>query len=147
MQQANSIIINASREKIFALTSDLNNWLELLPHYRSIEFLGEQNGHHLVKMAAVRSGIPISWVSEQWAEPDNFEIHFLHLKAWTKGMKVVWTMAPVAEGGVRVEIHHDLKFRVPALSPALEPIIGGFFIHYIANQTLRCFKEHLETFA
>ena len=32
---------------------------------------------------------------------------------------------------------HALRFRLPALAPIAEPIIGGFFIHHVANQTLR----------
>jgi hypothetical protein len=39
---------------------------------------------------------------------------------------------------------HDMRFRVPALAWLAEPIIGNFFIHHIANQTLRCMKAHLE---
>jgi hypothetical protein len=45
---------------------------------------------------------------------------------------------------VLVRIVHDLKFRVPALAPLADLIIGRFFIHHIAGQTLRCMKAHLE---
>jgi len=37
-----------------------------------------------------------------------------------------------------------LRFRLPALAPIAEPIIGGFFIHNVANQTLRAMKTHVE---
>ena len=43
-----------------------------------------------------------------------------------------------------VEISHVLRFRVASLAPIAEPIIGGFFIHHVANQTLRSMKEHVE---
>jgi hypothetical protein len=46
--------------------------------------------------------------------------------------------------GVRVEILHDLQFRVRALGPIIDPIIGGFFIHNVANKTLRCMKAYVE---
>jgi len=58
-------------------------------------------------------------------------------------MKVVWTLTPTRDG-TRVEIIHDLRFRLPFLSWLAEPIIGGFFISNIANKTLAAFKEHLE---
>jgi hypothetical protein len=45
-------------------------------------------------MAATRSGIPISWTSEQIIDRDRVEVRFCHLKAFTKGMRVVWTVAP-----------------------------------------------------
>ncbi len=94
-------------------------------------------------MAATRSGIPISWVSEYWSDPRALELHFLHLHRWTKGMKVVWTLTPTRDG-TRVEIVHDLRFRIPALAWLAEPIIGGFFIDHIAAQTLATFKALLE---
>jgi len=43
-----------------------------------------------------------------------------------------------------VTISHDLRFRIPALSPIVNPIIGDFFIHNIANKTLRCMKAYVE---
>jgi hypothetical protein len=94
-------------------------------------------------MAARRSGIPISWTSEQIIDRDKFEIHFHHLKAWTKGMRVVWTFSDTRDG-VQVTILHDLRFRIPLLAPFVDPIIGDFFIYSVANKTLRCMKAYVE---
>jgi hypothetical protein len=46
---------------------------------------------------------------------------------------------------VLVKIVHDLKFRVKILAPLADKIIGDFFIHNIANKTLRCMKAYVET--
>ena len=94
-------------------------------------------------MAATRSGIPISWVSAYDADRTALELRFEHLQKWTKGMRVIWTLTPTRDG-TRVEIIHDLHFRIGALQWLAEPIIGGFFIEHVANQTLRTFKEILE---
>jgi ribosome-associated toxin RatA of RatAB toxin-antitoxin module len=139
----NSIHIRTPREEIFALVRQLERWPELLPHYRFVRTLGTAEKGHIVHMAATRSGIPISWISEYWADDKALELHFLHLRKWTKGMKVVWTLTPTRDG-TRVDIIHDLHFRVPWLAWLAEPIIGGFFIKSVANQTLLAFKEHLE---
>src|SRR5207237_6533126 len=96
-------------------------------------------------MAARRGFVPISWTSEQVIDPENVEVRFHHLKALTKGMDVVWTFHDSPEG-VRVEIVHDLRFRIPLLAPLAELIIGKFFIHPVASRTLRCMKKYLETF-
>ena len=74
---------------------------------------------------------------------ERVEIHFHHLKAFTKGMHVVWTFRD-APGGVLVEIMHDLIFRVNLLAPIADKIIGDFFIHNIASKTLRCMKAYVE---
>ena len=143
MHTASSIHIRAPREKIFATVSDLARWPQVLPHYRAIEFLGKQGERQIVRMCARRSGLPISWVSAYLADPQALELRFEHLEAWTKGMQVVWMLNPTRDG-CRVEIVHDLHFRVPWLAWLAEPIIGRLFVENIANKTLRTFKAHLE---
>ncbi len=143
MHSASSIHILAPREAIFAMVSDLAKWPEYLPHYRSIQFLGTERQRRIVKMACWRTGIPLSWVSSYEANEQALELRFEHLRAWTKGMQVVWTLTPTRDG-TRVEIIHDLKFRVNGLGWLAEPIIGGFFIENVANKTLRTFKKLLE---
>ena len=143
MHSATSIVIHAPREKIFETVRDLSRWPELLPHYRYVTALGRDKGREIVKMACVRSGIPIAWTSAYEADARTLELRFEHLRAWTKGMKVVWTLTPRADG-TRVEIVHDLKFRVRALAWLVEPIIGGFFIDHVAGQTLQTFKRLIE---
>jgi ribosome-associated toxin RatA of RatAB toxin-antitoxin module len=135
--------MHAPREKIFETAADLALWPKILPHYRYIRYLERSPDRNIVVMAATRSGIPISWTSEQIIDRDRIEVRFRHLKAFTKGMEVVWTFNETP-AGVLVEIRHDLNFRVPALAPLADPIIGTFFIHYIANRTLRCMKRYLE---
>jgi len=143
MHTGNSIIIHAPKMSIFETAANLELWPKILPHYRYIRYLERGPDRNLVVMAAVRSGIPISWTSEQVIDRENTEIHFHHLKAWTKGMRVVWSFKETP-AGVLVEIMHELRFRNRALAPLVEPIIGNFFIHHIANKTLRCMKAYLE---
>lgn len=143
MHTGNSILMRAPKERIFETAADLSRWPEILPHYRYIHYFEKSPSRNIVKMAATRSGIPISWVSEQIIDRDACEVRFIHLKAFTKGMKVVWTFEETA-GGVLVKILHDLEFRVPALAPLANKIIGDFFIQHVANNTLRCMKDYLE---
>jgi ribosome-associated toxin RatA of RatAB toxin-antitoxin module len=143
LHTGNSILVRAPREKVFRLVSDLSRWPELLPHYRYVRTLGKGERGSIVEMAAKRSGIPISWTSEYWTDERALELHFLHLAKWTKGMKVVWTLTPTRDG-TRVEIIHNLRFRLPFLAWLAEPIIGGFFISHVANRTLTEFKALLE---
>jgi uncharacterized membrane protein len=135
--------MRAPKARIFATAADLELWPRILPHYRCIKFLERGRDRNVVVMAARRSGIPISWTSEQIIDRANFEIHFHHLKAWTKGMRVVWTFSEMPDG-VLVTILHDLRFRIPLLAPVVDPIVGDFFISNVANKTLRCMKSYLE---
>ena len=135
--------MHASRAEIFETAGNLELWPKILPHYRYIKYLERGPDRNVVIMAATRSGVPISWMSEQIIDRQKIEVRFHHLKAFTKGMLVVWTFKETP-AGVLVEIAHDLNFRVPALAPIAEPIIGDFFIHHVANRTLQCMKVYLE---
>ena len=143
MHTANSIIIRAPKEAIFETAANLELWPKILPHYRYIEYLERSDDRNLVVMAARRAGIPISWTSEQIIDRERCEIRFHHLKAFTKGMDVVWLFRETP-AGVVVEIVHDLQFRCRPLAPIMEPIIGSGFVHPVATRTLHCMKEHLE---
>lgn len=143
MRTGNSIIMHAPKAAIFETAANLELWPKILPHYRYIRYLERSPTRNLVVMAATRSGIPISWTSEQIIDRERMEVRFHHLKAFTKGMRVVWTFTDTP-AGVLVQIVHDLKFRIPALAPLADLIIGRFFIHHIAGRTLRCMKAHLE---
>ena len=136
--------MHASRAEIFDTAANLELWPKSLPHYCYIKYLERGTDRNLVIMAATRSGLPISWMSEQVIDREKFEVRFHHLKVFTKGMFVVWTFKETS-AGVLVEITHDLNFRVPALAALAEPIIGDFFIHHIANRTLQCMKAYLES--
>ena len=143
MHKSNSIVMRAPKMSIFETAADLELWPKILPHYRYIRFLERSPNRNVVVMAATRSGIPISWTSEQIIDRERVEVHFHHLKAFTKGMRVVWSFQETPDG-VRVEIAHDLRFRIPILAPIVDPIIGDFFIGHIANRTLRCMKAYVE---
>jgi len=144
MHKANSILIRAPKMTIFEAAADLELWPKILPHYRYIRFLERNPNRNVVVMAATRSGIPIAWTSEQIVDREKLEIHFHHLKAWTKGMRVVWTFSETPDG-VLVEISHDFRFRISILAPIIDLIIGDFFIHNVASKTLRCMKAFVET--
>ena len=144
MHTGNSIIIQAPKQKIFETAANLELWPKILPHYRYIRYLERGANRNLVVMAAVRSGIPIAWTSEQVIDRERCEVRFHHLKAWTKGMDVVWRFKETP-AGVLVEIIHDLRFRIRLLAPLVEPIINKGFIHPVASRTLRCMKMYLES--
>lgn len=143
MHTSNNIFIRAPRDRVFEVTTDLERWPQILPHYRYVKFYEKNPERSRVKMAAMRGKLPISWESDHIIDRVKVEQRFVHLKAWTKGMEVIWKYEE-QEDGVLVSIIHDLVFRVKSLSPIVEPIIGGQFVAPVANKTLAVFKEYLE---
>src|SRR5437762_14335312 len=85
MRKINSIIMYATKVSIFETAANLELWPTIFPHYRYIRYLERSPDRNVVVMAATRSGIPISWISEQIIDRDRLEIRFHHLKAFTKG--------------------------------------------------------------
>jgi ribosome-associated toxin RatA of RatAB toxin-antitoxin module len=146
MHKINSIVMRAPKMSIFETAANLESWPKILPHYRYIHYLERSPNRNVVVMAATRSGIPISWTSEQIIDREKCEVRFHHLKAWTKDMRVVWTFEDTPTG-VLVKISHELRFRISLVAPIIDLIIGDFFIHNIANKTLRCMKAYVEASA
>ena len=116
MHTGNSIIMQAPKEAIFETAANLELWPKILPHYRYIRYLERGETRNLVVMAAVRSGIPISWTSEQIIDREKLEVRFHHLRSFHErhARRLAFNETPA---GVSVEIVHDLHFRVPALAP------------------------------
>ena len=114
MHKTNSLLMHVPKMAIFETAANLELWPKILPHYRYVRFLERGTDRNIVVMAARRSGIPISWTSEQIIDRSRLEIHFHHLKAWTKGMRVVWSFKETSSG-VLVEIVHDLIVKLGLL--------------------------------
>jgi ribosome-associated toxin RatA of RatAB toxin-antitoxin module len=145
MHKENSIVINAPKALIFEAAADLSQWPRILPHYRWIRYIEKSDNKNVVVMAAKRGWIPIQWTSEQEIDEHRCEVRFHHLKAFTKGMDVVWTFKERSDG-VEVKISHDLKPTFPLIGRFItEQIVGDFFIHYVASKTLHHMKIYLES--
>jgi Polyketide cyclase / dehydrase and lipid transport. len=144
MHKEDSILIKAPLDRIFEAAANLSQWPRILPHYRWIRYIEKSPRKNIVVMGAKRGWIPIQWTSEQEIDYVRGEVRFHHLKAFTKGMNVVWTFKEMKEG-VEVKISHDLNPTIPLIGTFIaESIIGNFFIHYVANRTLQCMKVYLE---
>lgn len=127
----------------FRLASRVDRWPQLLPHYRLVRFLegGPENG--LVEMTARRDfgrmGWPIWWVSRMTADPEELTVRYTHVDGVTRGMEVIWQIAPSYHGS-RVTIRHDWdggpRFCGPAAPLVARRLVGPLFIHHVAGQTL-----------
>jgi ribosome-associated toxin RatA of RatAB toxin-antitoxin module len=148
MRTSNVITIKAPTEAIFAVASDLARWPDYLSHYRYNRFLSPMPWGGIVKMSAVRTGIPTTWISVYRIDTERRQLHFEHLRSAfnaTKGMIVVWTFTETPEG-VQVEITHDLELRWPLIGGFVgKYIVGVFFIHHIATKTLAGLKRKVES--
>src|SRR5438046_9779718 len=98
MHKTNSIIICAPKMMVFETAADLELWPKILPHYRYIRYLERNSDRNLVVMAATRSGIPISWTSEQIIDRARLEVRFHLLTALAKVVRVIWAFAATPEG-------------------------------------------------
>jgi len=142
MHAERSVDIGAPPDAIYAMAQDVARWPSMLPHYRWVKVLREDDGERIVEMAARRDWIPVRWTARQTLDPATPRIGFTHLSGWTKGMSVAWTFEPLP-GGTRVTIVHDLGR--PLLGEWFgQKIVGEFFIQSIAGRTLARMKELAE---
>ncbi len=150
MKTVNAITIKAPLPAIFATASDLARWPDFRAHYRYNRFLSPMPWGGIVKMSAVRSGIPTTWVSVYRVDAEHCQLHFEHLRATlnaTRGMIVIWNFTETPDG-VLVEISHELDLRWPLIGGLVSKyIVGRFFIHHIATLTLAGLKRKVEGLA
>lgn len=144
MNTANEIWIKASTREVFKLAEAVERWPDLLPHYRYVRQIERYDDVRMVKMAASRDGIPVSWTSLLLPLPRQNSLRFRHIGGVTKGMEVEWRLRR-ERGGTHVVIEHDLRLGWPPLVRNIgEFVIGRFFIHNIAGKTLRRIKQLAE---
>lgn len=151
MKTSNNITIKAPYERIFELGAGVENWGEILPHYRYVRVLKESGNRKVVRMSAWRNIIPVTWTAIETVEHGTAEapgrILFKHIKGLVRGMEVAWIFKVEGEI-VIVTIAHDLEnppFPTRILGKKLiETVVGRGFIGYIAGKTLKRIKELAE---
>jgi len=148
MQTENRITIDAPAARIYDLAAHIERWPRILPHYRYVTLLRDEGQTRLAEMAASRDGFPVTWVSIEELFPERHGIRFRHVRGITRGMDVAWIIEPAPHGaaGTLVRIVHvfDPPWPRPLGPLVARYIVGGFFVHDIANKTLRRIKELAE---
>ena len=149
MRTVDSIHIAAPVERVFQAAVDVEQWPELLSHYRWVRMLERREQGGLVEMAAWRPfgpfNYPTWWVSEMRVDRAGLAVRYLHVRGITTGMDVVWQLQAVT-GGTNVTIVHRWSGpRWPLIGrKAADWVIGPVFIHGIASRTLAGLARHVE---
>ena len=148
------VVMNGSRERIFALGAAIEDWPDILPHYRAVTLSARTTRpdgtvHKIATMKAWRTlpfgRIPVGWKTIQESNAETGLLHFVHIGGFTKGMDVYWRMQPEGDA-TRVTITHDFTLRWPLIGEFVaHRIVGRFFVDAIARRTLNCINTIVET--
>jgi len=149
MRTVDRASIAAAIDLAFHAAADVERWPEFLPHYRWVRMRERRPGGGIVEMAAWRPfgafRYPTWWVSEMEVRPELHEIHYRHIEGITRGMDVIWHLAP---RGPHVEASIVHEWRGPTWplvgGLAASLVIGPVFIHGIASRTLAGVKREAE---
>jgi ribosome-associated toxin RatA of RatAB toxin-antitoxin module len=133
---------------VFDLARRVERWDRILPHYaRSRVVERGSDGSLVVDFVARRPlirvlglGLPVTWRSRTWNEPEHRRLRFVHVAGATRGMDVTWRIEPTP-GGCRVSIDHDFRPRLPGFAA----FVDRWFTRPIAARTLATFKALAET--
>ncbi len=144
MKSQLSLTMRAPWERIFPLAADVEQWPQILPHYRNVRRIPDPDGERRFAMGARRGAIPVSWEAIQRPMQDSRTIEFVHTRGVTKGMWIAWRFEPVV-GGTEVTIEHRLELGWPLIGDfAARRVIGPQFIEAIAGRTLRRIRQVAE---
>ena len=145
-----AIDIKAPAALVFALSSRVERWDALLPHYARSRIVERRaDGSLLVEFVARRPlmgiiglGLPVIWRAMTWNDPTRLELRFVHVAGPTRGMDVTWRIE--AEGtDSRVSIEHVFLPGVPGFGA----FVDRWFTRPIAGRTLATFKTLAEALA
>lgn len=152
MHSTIGIDVAAPPDLVYRLARDVTRWARLLPHYaRSAVVRREEGGVLVCDFIARRPfvpvlgiGMPVTWRSRTWHEPETRRLRFVHVAGATKGMDVTWTIEPLTlpdgTAGTRVEIAHEFA---PAI-PGFAAFVDAVFTRPIAGRTLATFRDLAE---
>lgn len=155
MHTENLTFIRGSIDHIFELAANVQNWPDLLPHYRFVDILDQSPDglRKVVRMSAVRQDFPtpgarfpVTWRSVQVCDPDERRIYFKHIGGLATGMWVVWELSDDPwDRGVRVVIRHSLRYPLAIMNGWFAgDLVGNGFVSAIAGRTLATLKEIVE---
>jgi aromatase len=138
MDTSIAVAVRAEPQLIFELAARVENWPNLLPHYRWVRVLRDDGQRRLVAMAARRGVIPVCWTAVQELHPAEPRITFRHVGGISRGMAVAWTFTALDPAGTTlVQIWHGFEPRWPLVPDHLiDLVVGQFFVTGIARQTL-----------
>lgn len=143
MRTVDTITIAAPLATVWPLAVQVEQWPEILPHYRWVTRLeGARGGDGVVEMAAWRPfGGPLRWPtwwsSRMWIDEGKHEIRYHHMAGITRGMDVVWSVTSSDHGTTITIVHEWRGPRWPLIGGvAASMVIGPVFIHGIASRTL-----------
>jgi hypothetical protein len=154
MEASNQVVILGDYDRIFDLASRVEDWGEILPHYRYVKVLRREGNRKLVRMSARRDFIPVTWTAIETVIPGTPDapgrILFRHIRGLVRGMYVEWSFRVRPDhGDVVVTISHPLQnpqFPVKILGNRLiDLVVGRGFIGNIAGKTLRQIKKLVES--
>jgi len=152
MRTVDRASIAAAIDVAFRAAAEVERWPEFLPHYRWVRMRERRPAGGIVEMAAWRPfgafRYPTWWVSEMEVRPELHEVRYRHIEGITRGMDVVWHLAP---RGAHVEASIVHEWRGPTWplvgGLAASLVIGPVFIHGIASRTLAGVKREAERHA
>ncbi len=167
----NTIVLRGDWADLWRFSSEIERWVEWLPHYRKIDILETLEGGRKRRaymscwrdllplkwetMARLKSNgipawldlvrIPEGWTTVQTLEPNDnpaqARIRYNHVGGPTKGMEVIWTFEPLQDDYYRVSISHDWRARWPIIGGMATYLIQTHIIHDIADKTLKTMKR------
>jgi hypothetical protein len=154
MLTIDEIDVRGSLDACFRAAADVEQWPNILPHYRWVRFHEKRGfGTGRVEMAARRTfgplPYPVWWVSEMRIDEARPAVLYRHVEGITSGMDVEWSFAP-RNGGTHIRIVHEWTegpawpLPVAGRRAIANLIIGPVFIRHVASRTLLGIRRHVE---
>lgn len=144
MKTIDEHLVRAPAQLCYRVAADVENWPNILPHYRWVRFRRKDAfGLGIVEMAAWRqfpAGVryPTWWVSDMHVNAEEPAVYYRHVDGITRGMDVKWSFDAIDQDRTHVRIVHEWRGPEWPLirGIAANLVIGPHFVSAIAQRTL-----------
>lgn len=142
--------IRAPAERVYRTAAAVEQWPDILSHYRWVVLEHRDGEADIVEMAAWRPfgffKYPTWWRSRMWADAEGMTVRYRHIDGITTGMDVEWRVMPDGSETEVTIVHQWAGPSWPIIKrPAADWVIGPLFVSAIATRTLAGLGRHLES--
>jgi ribosome-associated toxin RatA of RatAB toxin-antitoxin module len=109
---------------VFALVADIERYPHFVPGCSSAEILMRAADHVVARLAVHRGPLSTRLTTRNYLRPHE-QIRMELVDGPLRSLEGLWTFAPVAANGCRIELHLEFEFSNAFKAVLLEPLLEG----------------------
>lgn len=142
LHREDSVIINASLERVFTVSKEIERLSEFISEFKHIKLLKREKDKITVEARIRVFGIKITYISVGIIE-ENRSIRYEQTKGPLKGLLTEWRFDALGKD-TRLSVIHDLNLKLLLIGDIVERLLYNLCLRRLARNLLFSMKKELE---